>query len=70
METSSKRLKSENTSRARVAKRAAAADASFIGLETAAALCARDIDVHVVAPEPRPLERVFGRELGDFVRAP
>ncbi|WP_213952701.1 FAD-dependent oxidoreductase [Variovorax sp. dw_954] len=66
-------LRSFADSRAIVAQAASARSAlvigaSFIGLEVAASLRARGLEVHVVAPDAVPMQRVLGPELGAFVR--
>jgi NADPH-dependent 2,4-dienoyl-CoA reductase/sulfur reductase-like enzyme len=60
-------------SRALVAKaltsqRAVVIGASFIGLEVAASLRARNIEVQVVAPDTVPMQKILGADVGQFIR--
>jgi NADPH-dependent 2,4-dienoyl-CoA reductase/sulfur reductase-like enzyme/nitrite reductase/ring-hydroxylating ferredoxin subunit len=53
---------------AKQARRAVVIGGSFIGLEVAASLRARSLDVRVVARDKVPLGRVLGDHLGGFIR--
>src|SRR5262249_47075816 len=55
--------------KAATSKRAVVVGASFIGLEVTAALRAREIDVHVVAPDEVPMQKILGADVGAFIRA-
>ena len=54
--------------KAKTAKHAVVIGASFIGLEVAASLRERDVEVEVVGKHPQPLEKILGQQLGNLIR--
>jgi NADPH-dependent 2,4-dienoyl-CoA reductase/sulfur reductase-like enzyme/nitrite reductase/ring-hydroxylating ferredoxin subunit len=50
------------------AKRVVVVGASFIGLEVAASLRARELSVDVIGREAIPMEKILGAEVGGFIR--
>jgi NADPH-dependent 2,4-dienoyl-CoA reductase/sulfur reductase-like enzyme/nitrite reductase/ring-hydroxylating ferredoxin subunit len=54
---------------AATAKRVVILGGSFIGLEVAASLRERGLQVHVVSLQKQPLEHVLGQAVGQFVRS-
>ncbi|MEO9188903.1 MAG: FAD-dependent oxidoreductase, partial [Acetobacteraceae bacterium] len=66
-------LRTVADSRALIAKavtsrRVVVIGASFIGLEVAASLRTRNLEVDIVAPEACPMERILGPEVGQYFR--
>src|SRR5262245_49800249 len=51
------------------AQRAVVIGASFIGMEAAASLRTRGLEVTVIAPDKTPFERTLGAEIGALFRA-
>jgi apoptosis-inducing factor 3 len=54
--------------KAKSAKRAVVIGASFIGLEVAASLRERKVEVAVIGKESLPLEKILGHDLGNLIR--
>jgi apoptosis-inducing factor 3 len=54
--------------KALTSRRAVVIGASFIGLEVAASLRARNIEVQVVAPDTIPMQKILGADVGQFIR--